>query len=170
MIQSVMDGYNACIFAYGQTGSGKTHTMEGTDTNPGVDLRALTELFRIVDERSSSKSFNFSLKMSVFEIYNESIRDLLVSEERGKLEIRQHNSQDGLQGVYVEGLSSTIIETIEDARRVIQTGRSNRAMASTNSNEHSSRSHCLVLVQVMCTNNKTNERIRSKLYMIDLAG
>ncbi|WRX18471.1 Calponin homology domain - like 8 [Theobroma cacao] len=28
-VQSVVDGYNVCIFAYGQTGSGKTYTMTG---------------------------------------------------------------------------------------------------------------------------------------------
>lgn len=27
LIQSVLDGFNVCIFAYGQTGSGKTYTM-----------------------------------------------------------------------------------------------------------------------------------------------
>jgi kinesin family protein C1 len=27
LVQSVLDGYNTCIFAYGQTGSGKTYTM-----------------------------------------------------------------------------------------------------------------------------------------------
>ncbi|GMJ13528.1 hypothetical protein like AT1G63640 [Hibiscus trionum] len=30
-VQSVVDGYNVCIFAYGQTGSGKTYTMTGPD-------------------------------------------------------------------------------------------------------------------------------------------
>lgn len=29
LAQSVLDGYNVCIFAYGQTGSGKSWTMEG---------------------------------------------------------------------------------------------------------------------------------------------
>lgn len=43
---SVLDGYNVTIMAYGQTGSGKTHTMEGPDNNPGVNTRALGELFR----------------------------------------------------------------------------------------------------------------------------
>jgi hypothetical protein len=100
--------------------------MEGSDADPGLDLRALKDLFRICDERSSAKTFNFSLKMSVFEIYNETVRDLLVGDDRVKLEIRQHSAQDGLQGIYVEGLSSTVIQSIEDARRVISTGRSNR--------------------------------------------
>jgi chromosomal replication initiation ATPase DnaA len=58
---SVLDGYNVCIFAYGQTGSGKTHTMvsaalhdsnsqEGTREDPGVNLRALSELFEMCHE------------------------------------------------------------------------------------------------------------------------
>lgn len=29
VVDTVVDGYNVCIFAYGQTGSGKTYTMEG---------------------------------------------------------------------------------------------------------------------------------------------
>ncbi len=46
LVTSVLDGYNVCIMAYGQTGSGKTHTMEGPETDPGVNQRALQELFR----------------------------------------------------------------------------------------------------------------------------
>ncbi len=46
LVTSVLDGYNVCIMAYGQTGSGKTFTMEGPDGDPGVNARALQELFR----------------------------------------------------------------------------------------------------------------------------
>lgn len=59
-----------------QTGSGKTHTMEGPTTDPGVNARALAELFRLVDERQDSETIIISA--SLLEIYNESIRDLLV--------------------------------------------------------------------------------------------
>ena len=48
---SVLDGYNVTIMAYGQTGSGKTHTMEGPDNNPGVNTRALGELFMCVGRK-----------------------------------------------------------------------------------------------------------------------
>lgn len=48
LLTSVCDGYNVCILAYGQTGAGKTHTMMGYDGNPGVNIRAIHELFRSV--------------------------------------------------------------------------------------------------------------------------
>jgi len=45
LVHSVLDGYNATVFAYGQTGSGKTHTMEGPQSDRGVNFRAIAELF-----------------------------------------------------------------------------------------------------------------------------
>lgn len=71
-----MDGYNVCIFAYGQTGTGKTFTMEGTPENRGVNYRTLEELFRISKDRSST--MKYELSVSMLEVYNEKIRDLLV--------------------------------------------------------------------------------------------
>lgn len=75
VVRSVLDGYNVCIFAYGQTGTGKTFTMEGTPENRGVNYRALEELFRSSTERSSVIRYQFSVSM--LEVYNEKIRDLL---------------------------------------------------------------------------------------------
>lgn len=71
-----MDGYNVCIFAYGQTGTGKTFTMEGTPENRGVNYRTLEELFKISRDRSST--MKYELSVSMLEVYNEKIRDLLV--------------------------------------------------------------------------------------------
>ncbi|WZY79282.1 hypothetical protein YC2023_025666 [Brassica napus] len=76
IVTSVLDGYNVCIFAYGQTGTGKTFTMEGTPENRGVNYRTLEELFRSSESRS--RLMKFELSVSMLEVYNEKIRDLLV--------------------------------------------------------------------------------------------
>lgn len=79
---SVLDGYNVCIFAYGQTGTGKTFTMEGTDQNRGVNYRTLEQLFHIAKERS--ETFTYNISVSVLEVYNEQIRDLLSTSPTSK--------------------------------------------------------------------------------------
>ncbi|CAI9786793.1 unnamed protein product [Fraxinus pennsylvanica] len=75
LIQSVLDGYNVCIFAYGQTGSGKTYTMTGpdgaTEKDWGVNYRALNDLFRISEVRKTTYTYEISVQM--IEIYNEQI-------------------------------------------------------------------------------------------------
>jgi len=76
IVTSVVDGYNVCIFAYGQTGTGKTFTMEGTPEHRGVNYRTLEELFRITEERHHT--MKYELSVSMLEVYNEKIRDLLV--------------------------------------------------------------------------------------------
>ena len=91
-IQSVMDGYNVSIFAYGQTGSGKTYTMEGPKENPGVNLRALKHLFKISEERSPQ--FQYKIKVSIFEIYNEKINDLIHGAEDA-LGLKKKKKDDG---------------------------------------------------------------------------
>lgn len=82
MVTSVLDGYNVCIFAYGQTGTGKTFTMEGTQQNRGVNYRTLELLFNIAKERS--ETFTYNLSVSVLEVYNEQIRDLLATSPASK--------------------------------------------------------------------------------------
>jgi kinesin family protein C2/C3 len=77
---SILDGYNVCVFAYGQTGTGKTFTMEGTEEDRGVNFRTLEQVFCMIKERE--KLFRFDVSVSVLEVYNEQIRDLLVSDSQ----------------------------------------------------------------------------------------
>lgn len=77
-VHAAIDGYNVCVMAYGQTGSGKTFTMEGPKGNPGVNLRSLQEVFRVVRSRETSSEWRHSISLSVVEIYNEQAVDLLV--------------------------------------------------------------------------------------------
>ena len=75
MKSSVLDGLNGTIFAYGVTSSGKTHTMMGDDNTPGIVPHAVSDLFQHIDECDKSKIFNVSVSM--IEIYNEVVNDLL---------------------------------------------------------------------------------------------
>jgi hypothetical protein len=77
LTMSVLDGYNCCVFAYGQTGTGKTHTMQGPASDPGVTYRAVKDLFETA-ERAVMHGYTFAFRISVLEIYNERIFDLLV--------------------------------------------------------------------------------------------
>lgn len=45
------------MFAYGATGAGKTHTMLGSQNDPGVMYRTMTELFKRMDEAKEEKEF-----------------------------------------------------------------------------------------------------------------
>ncbi|MCD7473626.1 hypothetical protein HAX54_015684 [Datura stramonium] len=164
---SVLDGYNVCIFAYGQTGTGKTFTMEGTEESRGVNYRTLEELFRIIEERKNA--VHYEISVSVLEVYNEQIRDLLVSgSQQGvkRLEIKQ----DGEGMHHVPGLVEAHVNNMNEVWEALRTGSNARAVGSTNANEHSSRSHCIHCVMVKGENLLNGECTRSKLWLIDLAG
>lgn len=153
LIQSCMDGFSVCMFAYGQTGSGKTFTMEGTAECRGVNPRSMQLLFERITQ--SQKEFSYTVSMSMLEIYNESIRDLLaLPADRGKsLEVRQ-----GPQGNHVPDCRLEIVSSVEAVNELWLEGSRNRSVASTNMNEHSSRSHLIVSVVVEGVNLATGIR------------
>lgn len=51
--------------------------MEGTEEARGVNYRTLEELFRIIRDRHGL--FRYEISVSVLEVYNEQIHDLLAS-------------------------------------------------------------------------------------------
>eukprot|EP01059_Diplonema_ambulator_P011714 TRINITY_DN2175_c0_g2_i1.p1 TRINITY_DN2175_c0_g2~~TRINITY_DN2175_c0_g2_i1.p1 ORF type:complete len:880 (+),score=295.06 TRINITY_DN2175_c0_g2_i1:340-2640(+) len=167
LIESVIDGYNVTIFAYGQTGSGKTYTMEGPSDNPGVYTRALKRLFQIIEEKADTE--HSTVALSILEIYNETIKDLLVdSRTAGKhsYEVRT----GGETGNYVQGLSQQHVNCIEDIDKWSAVAHENRSSGKTSMNEHSSRSHMILYFVVRTENIATGNRCYGKLSLIDLAG
>ncbi|XP_066361701.1 kinesin-like protein KIN-14J [Miscanthus floridulus] len=166
VVRSVMDGFDVCIFAYGQTGTGKTFTMEGIPENRGVNYRALEELFRMSEKRSASVTYTFSV--SILEVYNEKIRDLLdeSNDQSKRLDIKQN--ADGIQEVH--GLVEAPVYNIDGVWEKLKFGAQNRSVGSTNANELSSRSHSLVRVTVRSENLVTYQRSRSHMWLVDLAG
>ncbi|XP_076846703.1 kinesin-like protein KIFC3 isoform X2 [Brachyhypopomus gauderio] len=166
LVTSCIDGYNVCIFAYGQTGSGKTYTMEGVPEDPGINQRALRLLFSEVSEKKPD--WDYSITVSMVEIYNETLRNLLGDAPNEKLDIKM--CPDGSGQLYVPGLTEFSVESVEDINKVFELGHVNRATACTNLNEHSSRSHALLIITVAGFNSSTGHRTSGKLNLVDLAG
>mmetsp|Transcript_29343 Transcript_29343/g.47373 ORF Transcript_29343/g.47373 Transcript_29343/m.47373 type:complete len:507 (-) Transcript_29343:164-1684(-) len=167
LVASVMDGYHVCIFAYGQTGSGKTYTMEGPPTDRGVNMRAIEEVLKVSQMRSDE--ITYEIRMSILEIYNEEVRDLLApanSAAKQKLEIRR----DPNAGNYVQDLSESNISSMEEVESLMGQASAIRSTAATNMNEHSSRSHAIIIVTVEGVSTLTGFRTMGKLNLIDLAG
>ncbi|XP_056090258.1 kinesin-like protein KIFC3 isoform X1 [Rhinichthys klamathensis goyatoka] len=166
LVTSCIDGFNICIFAYGQTGSGKTYTMEGVPEDPGINQRALRLLFSEVSEKKPD--WDYKITVSMVEIYNETLRNLLGDNPNEKLDIKM--CPDGSGQLYVPGLTEFTVESVEDINKVFDLGHMNRATACTNLNEHSSRSHALLIVTVAGFNSSTGHRTSGKLNLVDLAG
>ncbi|NXB82690.1 KIFC3 protein, partial [Donacobius atricapilla] len=166
LVTSCIDGYNVCIFAYGQTGAGKTYTMEGTAANPGINQRALQLLFSEV--RGKAADWDYAITVSAAEIYNEALRDLLGKEPQEKLEIKL--CPDGSGQLYVPGLTEFRVQSVEDINKVFEFGHVKRVTECTNLNEHSSRSHALLIVTVRGLDRSTGLRTTGKLNLVDLAG
>uniref|UniRef100_A0A3P9HVN7 Kinesin-like protein KIFC3 n=1 Tax=Oryzias latipes TaxID=8090 RepID=A0A3P9HVN7_ORYLA len=166
LVTSCIDGFNICIFAYGQTGSGKTYTMEGVEGDPGINQRALRLLFDEVTEKAPD--WDYRITVSLVEIYNETLRDLLRENPTDKLDIKMN--PDGSGQLYVPGLTERTVQSPEDINRVFELGHANRATACTNLNEHSSRSHALLIITVSGFNGATGTRTQGRLNLVDLAG
>jgi hypothetical protein len=164
LVTCAMDGYNVCIFAYGQTGSGKTYTMTGPPESRGVNHRALEELFRLCDERSAA--FTYNIQVSMLEIYNEGLRDLVAGKSENRLEIKL--APDG--NPYVPDLIWIPVESLEQVWSVIEAGTRNRAQGATRMNIHSSRSHLIVSIMIEAVNRDTGDKVNGKLHLVDLAG
>ena len=111
--------------------------------------------------------FTYSVNVSMVEIYNEQLRDLLIEgpPSGANLEIRQ--AADG--SVHIPGLNTVKVNSIDDVMKVFARGSAIRATSATNVNEHSSRSHSILVVEVT-TCVEGSSPVKAKLFLVDLAG
>ncbi|XP_063778148.1 kinesin-1 heavy chain [Pseudophryne corroboree] len=166
IVKDVLEGYNGTIFAYGQTSSGKTHTMEGKLHDPdgmGIIPRIVQDIFNYI--YSMDENLEFHIKVSYFEIYLDKIRDLL---DVSKINLSVHEDKNRVP--YVKGCTERFVCSPEEVMDTIDEGKSNRHVAVTNMNEHSSRSHSIFLINVKQENTQTEQKLSGKLYLVDLAG
>ena len=167
IVGDVMEGYNGTIFAYGQSGSGKTYTMYGPDIYDdiykGIIPRIVEDIFNYVEKADDNVDFQF--KLSVLEIYKEVMYDLL-SQQSGDIKIQENPET----GIVIEGLSEVYLSSIEEFFEYVDLSQSNRKVAETKLNHNSSRSHCILILEVTQSFKKEKLIKKGTLNLVDLAG
>ncbi|CAI6345648.1 unnamed protein product [Macrosiphum euphorbiae] len=170
-VEGILEGYNCTVFAYGQTGCGKSFSMQGVDSPPnqrGIIPRAFEHVFEAI---SVTDDVKFLVLASYIEIYNEEVRDLLSTDTKRRLELKENPER----GVYVHELSHHAVQDVTECQKLMEQGWRNRATGATMMNADSSRSHSIftISVEMMSTSQDVDDIKsikRGKLSLVDLAG
>ena len=142
------------VFAYGQTGSGKTFSMQGLQES------AIKDLFDRGVTYFQEHKRNFTVTISMFEIYGGKVYDLLNNHEQLKI------LEDKNQKIQIHGLKEQFVQSEEEILNLISFGNSVRTTHATKANDTSSRSHCICQIKV----HEEGVKNAGKLLLVDLAG
>ncbi|KAL0248542.1 hypothetical protein GEMRC1_003778 [Eukaryota sp. GEM-RC1] len=164
-LQSLWEGYNSTVFAYGQSGSGKTYTLFGSESHPGLIPLFCKHLFSLFNSLTPSEQKNSSIHVSVLEVYNENIHDLLNTKNPHQLQVRECRTL----GPFVPHLTNLCVKSYEQLSKVINSSFKNRTTFGTLLNHESSRSHCVVSISLKKCLDDGSE-FTAKTHLVDLAG
>ena len=170
VLDNAWQGYHCCLFAYGQTGSGKSYSMVGYGANKGIVPISCDEIFKRI-EQNKEKDKIFEVQVSMLEIYNEKVQDLLIPpNKRPSSGLRIRESK--VMGIFVEGLTKYPVTSFEEINKKMDEGYNNRTIGSTLMNATSSRAHTIVTIefrQITVFAKKKSEKL-SMINLVDLAG
>jgi hypothetical protein len=193
LIDESLRGFNVTIFAYGMTGSGKlklyaftnyslntaitagkTHTITGTYEQPGILLKSVHRIFDTLQQESSNDVMSM-VTLSYVELYNNVLYDLLSPHQQldsDSSPLKLHESPS--LGVILTGSPGlrTPVFAAEEALELIARGNRLRATSSTQLNDRSSRSHVVIIFDIISKDFSTGEEVMksSRINLVDLAG
>jgi len=163
---------------------------EGRMQGERVDARTEDGKDRKHGENAGGKStlLGYDVSISMVEVYNDEVRDLLPHSAATPSSITSTTSssslpsftkpasasalpvleirQDADHAVRLPGMVEATVESVEGALFLIAHGDRARSTGATNVHEHSSRSHSIILLTVI--SRSTGEK--GRLYLVDLAG
>ncbi|CUI12702.1 kinesin-like protein, putative [Bodo saltans] len=189
LMEGVARGVNACMLLYGQTNSGKTHTLFGSFVDQGhhetsfVDqvrkeqgllYFALHSLFRFIRHSDGD-----TCTLSLFEVYNEEVRDLFADsvyfDESGN-PVRHKKAQllfDPISdGFLIDGLIETPFSDLGSGLALLSVGLTKVTLGVSHINDRSSRAHTICKVKVYKSNRSHDQSptTSSEVFFVDLAG
>jgi len=171
VLDNAWEGYHCCLFAYGQTGSGKSYSMIGYGKNEGIVPLVCDEIFKRIESNQDKNNF-YEVYVSMLEIYNEKIQDLLEQDPNKKptsgLKVRQN--QKGM--VWVDKLSKHAVDSYEAIAKKMDEGYTSRSIGATLMNQTSSRAHTIITIEFKQIRHSEQGRVQklSCINLVDLAG
>jgi len=129
----------------------------------GIIPRMVGGIFMKIE--SAPEEIEFTVKVSMIEIYNEKIRDLL---DPKKNNLKVHENKD--QGVYVADMTESYVGSEDEVFSLLKIGNENRSIGATDMNKQSSRSHSCFVLQIEQKNTVDFSSKTGKIYLVDLAG
>src|SRR3954447_17314436 len=89
----------------------------GYGEDKGIVPLICCELFKRIED-NKDPNITYQMQVSYIEIYNERVRDLLNSKNKGSLKVKEHSTL----GLCVEGLSKLIVNSFTDLENLINEG------------------------------------------------
>lgn len=188
-------GRDSVLMTLGPTNSGKSHILFD-DNNNSIINQSLNQIFEnleplsnnidqikkfypaIIDARSPDGNFDMSINsflhctVSMFELYNDTIIDLLSKESPNATFNNKHCLTivtDPIDSKLTpRNISRYLVNSFDSAHEVIMNGLKHRKTDSTFTNAESSRSHCFIFFNIHKVYPTTIETTRFSI--IDLAG
>ena len=160
----------------------------------GLCMRTAGCLFERSRKINATENNSISIRLSVLEIYNEAITDLLRNspsisamalssgsshiQTQTQAQIQKLSIVDTPNGIIIPGLYLLPLSSEEDAYNLLFEAYSNRVVAEHQLNRRSSRSHVIYTYYITRTKSYPSvngadvdpEVVNSKLHLIDLAG
>ena len=114
---------------------------------------------------SKDRQITFEMKIFYFEIYNESLNNLLGDKTEKNLKMRELKNGS----IAVLNCEPKFATCPEDIFEFLQVGQFQRAVAGTNQNARSSRSHTIFVMDIEQKNPDGSVK-SARLNLVDLAG
>lgn len=185
----LFEGKDSAFFTLGPSNSGKSHSIYGDDSNPGLSIYSLNEIFNKIEDNYAScrilkrhfgetllittnsnrdSAGEYGLSLSVFEIYNDRLRDLSLDTKKTQNQSMDiiTDAKDGK--IKPNKLRQIYVTNLEAAKTVIHKCIQRRAVGCTSLNQTSSRSHLFIYFNL---HKVTGSVVRTtRLTIADLAG
>ncbi|ODV85167.1 hypothetical protein CANARDRAFT_28464 [[Candida] arabinofermentans NRRL YB-2248] len=173
----LLKNQDCLLFTIGPSNSGKSHAIFGDKANDqGLTYHCLEHIFERLDPRDLTNDHEklsklvsnlqtntdsyvgepisngeYAVTISMFEIYNDSIKDLLPNSTNSR---KSRNFLDIVtdpndQKLKPHNISQYMANSLQSSMNIIKNGLVNRTTSETRINEASSRSHCFVFINVI---------------------